>query len=114
MSSHKTSPIPHTFRDWYPAKRKGGRERLRDRVTGKWGPWQRTPERVQAERILSVAVRAGGDVTPPRSAQELHALTVADLRRLAHDVYSEDFTTRTRKAQMVDAIVAMQHGRGVR
>lgn len=58
MSKHKTSKIPHTFRDWVIARRKGNRVRYQDTVTAKMTGWCASPEYIAERRQAAQDLRA--------------------------------------------------------
>lgn len=132
MSKHKTAKIPHTFRDWFIARRKGNRVRYQDRVTAKMTGWCASPEYIAERRQRAQDLRASdardrkvriaGKRAGKRAALQqevrdywrssearLHVdrLNVAELRTQLRSAGIEH-TTKHRKAQLVALLLGTE------
>lgn len=130
-SKHKTTPIPHTFREWVIARRKGNRVRYQDSVTAKMTGWCASPEWIaerrqkgqdlrakdaragQARRAWASAVLQQEVRDYWRSAEaRLHVdrLTVSQLQENLRSA-GIGYTSRMRKSELVAALLGTELAR---
>lgn len=132
-SKHKTKPIPHTFREWSIARRKGNRVRYQDAVTAKMTGWCASPEYIaerrqkgqdlrasdaRARQARLAAKRAGKTAALQQEARDywrwagraglrVDRLTVAELQ-LQLRTAGIGYTSRMRKSELVAALLGTE------
>jgi hypothetical protein len=125
MTKRKTQPVRTSSSDWFVARRRGNWIRMQSRVTGAMTTWARVPEPIQpAMRTVRISGRRAGKATAHRAEARraaklpvlhnratLEGMRVADIRTAAQTVFGETFKSKARKAEMIDAYLALQEGR---
>src|SRR5690606_36882132 len=125
MTKRKTQPVRNSSSDWFVARRRGNWIRMQSRVTGAMTTWARVPEPIQPamrtariggrraefEDVLQAEARRAAKLPVLHNRATLEGMRVADIRTAAQTVFGEKFKSKARKAEMIDAYLAMQEGR---